>query len=78
MGIGDWFWTVTGLDNQDSRWYAFWSGIGGDLTELAVLAGAFTFVRRHNCHVPRCWRLGRYSVPNTPWVVCAVHKDLSA
>lgn len=27
----------TGTDSVDSRTYAFWSGIGGDISELAIL-----------------------------------------
>jgi hypothetical protein len=37
--------------------YQFWSGIGSDLGEIAIIAAVFAFWRRHNCHVNGCWRL---------------------
>jgi len=37
--------------------YAFFSGIGSDLTELLVLGGLIALYRKHNCNVKRCWRL---------------------
>jgi hypothetical protein len=53
--------------------YLFWSGAGSDIAELAVVGGLVTIVRKHNCHQPRCWRVGRYPVPGTPWAVCRRH-----
>lgn len=61
---------ILGLDNLGGRWYGFWSGIGGDASILAVPA---VLVRRHNCHVRRCWRLGRHPVAGTEYVVCRKH-----
>ena len=42
------------------RWYGFWSGFGSDLGELAIVGGLIAVVRRHNCEVHRCWRMGRH------------------
>jgi len=64
---------VLGLDDVSGYWYAFWSGSGGDLGELAIAGGLVSIYRRHNCHVHRCWRLGRHPVEGTPHVVCARH-----
>lgn len=61
---------ILGVDDVSGRWYAFWSGFGGD---LALMATPFTLLRRHNCHVRRCLRIGRHPVAGTTWVVCRRH-----
>jgi hypothetical protein len=55
------------------RGYQFWSGIGSDVTELAMLGWLYAFLRRHNCHARRCWRLGRHPVAGTDYIVCRRH-----
>jgi hypothetical protein len=40
--------------------YNFWSGFGSDIGEIAIIGGLITVVRRHNCEVRGCWRLGRH------------------
>lgn len=52
-----------GLTNGSGRAYLFWSGIGSDLGELAILGGAWAVLRKHNCHVKGCWRVQRVPVP---------------
>ena len=47
--------------------YNFWSGIGSDIGEVAIIGGMITMVRKHNCHQARCWRVGRHVVDGTPW-----------
>jgi hypothetical protein len=49
-----------GIDDVSGPWYAFWSGFGSDLGELAIIGGLVGVYRRHNCEVHRCWRLGRH------------------
>jgi hypothetical protein len=39
------------------RGYQFWSGIGSDLGEVAIIGGVLAVVRRHNCHVKGCPKL---------------------
>ncbi len=52
---------VLGLDNGSGPWYLFWSGFGSDLSEITGLgAVAYIFWRKHNCHTPGCWRIGRH------------------
>lgn len=60
-----------GLDGAE--WYSFWSGIGADLGQVALIGGVLGLYRKHNCHVHRCWRLGKFAVQGTPWVVCHRH-----
>lgn len=53
-----------GLDDAAGRPYLFWSGAGSDLAYLGIF---WALARKHNCHQPRCWRLGRLPVEGTSW-----------
>lgn len=55
---------VFGIDTQQSYYYDFWSGVATQFT--TVIAG-LTYVRKHNCHVRGCPRVGRHSVNGTPF-----------
>lgn len=61
---------ILGLDDVSGRWYAFWSGVGGD---LAFIAAPLVVLRRHNCHVKWCLRIGRHPVAGTMYTVCRRH-----
>jgi len=61
---------VLGIDNLSGPWYGFWSGIFGDASILAMPA---LLLRRHNCHVKGCPRIGRHPVDGTTWTVCRRH-----
>ena len=50
--------------------YDFLSGIFGG---SAFLTGAWVLVRKNNCEVHRCWRLGRHPVEGTGHRVCRRH-----
>lgn len=69
----NWLAHVLGLDNVSGPWYAFWSGAGSDLSELAIIGAAWVWVRKHNCHARGCLRLARHPVEGTPYVACAKH-----
>lgn len=43
------------------RGYNFWSGIGSDIGEVAIIGGLIQIVRHLNCHQHRCWRIGRFT-----------------
>lgn len=58
---------VLGVTDPAGRWYAWWSGAGSDLGELAIVGGLLALVRKHTCHQPRCWRIGRHVVEGSPW-----------
>jgi hypothetical protein len=68
-----WLSHFLGLDNESGPIYAFWSGFGSDIGELAIIGALWAGVRKHNCHVRRCWRIGRFTVEGTPYVVCSHH-----
>lgn len=52
-----------------SPWYQFWSGF----YIVALSAVSSAWLRRHNCHVERCWRLGRFPVAEGKFYVCRHH-----
>lgn len=68
-----WIAHVMGLDDAAGVWYLFYSGIGSCFIGLGVIGGLITTVRKHNCHVHRCPRVGRYPVAGTPFIVCQRH-----
>jgi hypothetical protein len=53
-------------------WGTFWSGFGSDLGELAIVGGLATLVRKHNCEVKGCPRLGRHAT-KAGHQVCGKH-----
>lgn len=67
----NWLVTILGISDESGRWYAFWSGFGSDLGELAVVGGLVSLYRKHNCHVRGCFRVGRHPVDG--YIVCAKH-----
>lgn len=71
--IAHWLVTVLGITDESGRWYAFWSGFGSDISEVAILWGILGAYRKHTCHEPRCWRIGHHPVPGTPYVACRKH-----
>jgi hypothetical protein len=62
-----------GVVGESGKGYAFWSGVGSDLGELAIVGWLAGLIRQKNCHVDRCWRLGRHAVSGTPHTVCRKH-----
>lgn len=56
-----WLAHVLGIDTQQSWWYDAWSGcIPAITTQISLTGAAWAVVRRSNCHVRRCWRIGRH------------------
>lgn len=49
-----------GLPYGHWGWYNVESGSGSDLSEVAIFAGLVAVVRRWNCEVKGCLRLGRH------------------
>jgi hypothetical protein len=71
-GVWHFLLTITGISNMSSQWYAFWSGFGSD---LPVVGGVLVFVHHHNCHTPRCPRMGHPDSAGT--VQCRHHRSRS-
>lgn len=73
VGCVHWLIHVLGLDDASGHWYLFWSGVGADISELAILGGIVAAYRKHLCHVGWCWRLGVHPVAETPYRACRRH-----
>ena len=53
--------------------YQLESGFLPSLTVMTVLTAIITAIRTSNCHVHRCWRIGRYPVAGGQYKVCRHH-----
>ena len=62
--------TFLGVTNGSGRWYLWWSGIVGD---IGLFGGGYLILRKHNCHVHRCWRLAWHPHPDHGHPVCKKH-----
>jgi len=72
----NWLAHVLGLDSGSGYWYMWWSGMGSDLGELAIIGTLAAHYKRHLCHVDhpkRCWRPAIHPVPGTPFKTCKRH-----
>ena len=72
-----WLFHYAGLDDVSGPWYAFYSGIAGDLglffaTVVFAIHTAADY-RHKNCHVRWCPRIGRHEIRGTSWKVCNRH-----
>lgn len=85
--VPGWFWHPLGTQVcraqyhtaaqvRDCLGYNYHSGIGSDLSEITLVVGLIIFLRRHNCHARGCWRIGKFRVDGTPYMVCARHHKL--
>ncbi len=72
MILAGWF-SVYFVHVLSGRGYAFWSGIGSDIGEVALIGVAATWLRMHNCHVQRCPRLSWHPHPDHGHPVCRHH-----
>jgi hypothetical protein len=63
-----------GIDNVSGPQYGFWSGVGSVILPplFSISALGAIYLRKHNCHVKGCWRLG-HTVPGTAYVACYKH-----
>lgn len=73
--IGHFVAHILGIDNLSGPWYGFWSGIGSDISELALLGGIGAMIRQRNCEVHGCWRLGRHQTAAGHMVCRRHHPD---
>ena len=71
--VRDEFFVLQGNRGESGGWYGWWSGFGGATQNFTLAGGALIVYRHKNCHVHRCWRLGRHPVDGTPYVTCRRH-----
>jgi hypothetical protein len=57
--MGDLLYRVFGLGNS-GPWYGMWSGFGSFLPTVAMLGATLLGLRKWNCQMHGCWRLGRH------------------
>lgn len=64
-----WIIGVYPVPTGTSPFYQFWSGFF-----IVLLSGATSsFLRKQNCHVKWCWRIGRFPVADGTFCVCRHH-----
>lgn len=71
--VAYWLAHIAGIDNLSGPWYGFWSGLGSDVTEFAIVGGLVSMYVRHTCHVQGCWRLAHRAVAGTSYSACRRH-----
>ncbi len=72
LPLQHWLAVHTGTVNEAGPYYGFLSGAGSDLSEIAIIGALGGILRRHNCEVKGCWRLGRHQTA-AGHHVCRVH-----
>lgn len=70
-----WLAHFLGFDDSGGGWYLWWSGFGSDLGELAIVGGLIGLMRKHQCEVHHCWRLGRHTTAGQHHVCRRHHPD---
>jgi hypothetical protein len=75
--VDHWLGVHTGTVNESGPYYGFWSGFGSDLAEFSILGaigtGAYQLVRKYNCHVSGCWRIGSHPAAGGQFMLCYRH-----
>ena len=66
----DGLWNALRWTWHDPDGYNF---VSGPLADITLLGGAYAILRRHNCSVKGCWRIGRHPVAGTDHIVCRKH-----
>lgn len=62
-----------GVIDEGGKGYGFFSGVGSDIGELAIIGGLISIYRKHTCHIDGCWRIAKHPVEGTPYVACRKH-----
>lgn len=79
FGLGHWAQVHTGIVNEAGPYYAFFSGVGSDIGEIALVGAVGTLIgglwHKWNCHNENCWRIGLHHVAGGQYVVCRRHHN---
>jgi hypothetical protein len=73
IAVWDWLVQVSGARDEGGAWYGLWSGFGGAIPDVALLAAVAGWYWHHTCHVSACWRPGRHAVDGTAYRTCRRH-----
>ena len=60
-------------DTNSNRWTALLGGWPQTLEGIGAVAAGYALLRKHNCHVSGCWRIGRHPVEGTTYITCHHH-----
>jgi hypothetical protein len=60
-------------DTNSGRWASFLGAWPQTLEGVGAVAAGYALVRKHNCHVKGCPRLGRHPVDGTNYITCLHH-----
>jgi hypothetical protein len=60
-------------DTNSNRWTTLLGGWPQTLEGIGAIAAGYALVRKHNCHVKGCPRIGRHPVDGTNYIVCQHH-----
>ena len=72
--VGNWIYHAFRWTWHDPDGYNFVSGPLADITLITAFASAlYLWLRKHNCHVHRCWRLQWHPHPEHGHPVCRKH-----
>jgi hypothetical protein len=75
MMLGHFLYHIFGLSGTGPL-NAFYQGIGGDLSELSIVAAMAILIRKHQCHQKRCLRFGHYKQDDIGTIKCRKHLGL--
>lgn len=73
LGLAGFFFHHWLFHPMAGKGYQFFSGIGSDVSELALLGGLIAYLRHHQCAVRGCWRMSWATHPEHGVPVCARH-----
>ena len=65
-------------DSNSNRWTTLLGGWPQTLEGIGALAAGYALLRKHNCHVKGCWRIGRHPVDGTHFITCLHHHPRDA
>jgi hypothetical protein len=60
-------------DANSGRWATFLGGWPQTLEGVGAVAAGYALVRKHNCHIKGCPRIGRHPVDGTNYITCQRH-----
>lgn len=65
--------TVGDIGPFSSTGIGDWSSLISTIEGIGAFSAGYVLIRRHNCHVKGCWRVGRQGIHGTSYVVCRKH-----
>jgi len=78
MPVHNWVLHISGSDDVSGPEYGWWSGFGSVFpwsvnTVVAFWILIWHHMRKNNCHMHGCWRIGTLPVGDPPYMVCKKH-----